>query len=109
MRNPKFLALVLCLFLVGLVQAQNIQATLNGRILDSSGASVPNVTVQVKNVETNQVTNTVTNSTGQYTAPYLQPGRYSILVEASGFKKFLRDNIVLNISQTLTVDIALEV
>ena len=100
---------VLCLLLAVPLAAQNVQATLNGRIQDPSGAGVPNVPVQVRNVETNQITSTVTNSTGQYTAPYLQPGQYSITVEAPGFKKLLRDNIVLNIAQTLTIDLTLEV
>src|SRR6185503_9785547 len=59
--------------------------------------------------ETNQLTSTVTNSAGQYTTPYLQPGKYSISVEAPGFKKLVRDNLVLNIAQTVTLDLTLEV
>ena len=98
------------LFLLAVpLAAQSVQATLTDRVLDSSGAGVPNVPVQVENVDTNQLTSTVTNSAGQYTTPHLQPGRYSITVEAPGFKKLVRDSLFLNIAQTLTVDLALEV
>src|SRR5690349_6075969 len=100
--------LLLCVLAVP-IAAQSVQATVTGRVLDSSGAGVPNVAVEARNVDTNAVTATLTNSTGQYTTPYLQPGRYSVSVEAPGFKKLIRDNLVLNIAQTLTLDLALEV
>src|SRR5437899_11240493 len=89
------LSIALLLLLTVPMAAQSVQATLTGRLFDTSGAGVPNVPVQVKNVETNQVTTTVTNSSGQYTTPYLQPGRYSVTVEAPGFKKLVRDNVEL--------------
>ncbi len=100
---------VLCLFLAAPLVAQTVQATITGRVLDSSGAGVPGAPVQVKNIETNQVTALVSDRGGQYTAPYLRPGTYSITVEAPGFKKLLRENLVLNIAQTVTVDLTLEV
>src|SRR6185503_13008004 len=99
----------LCVLLAAPLSAQTVQATLMGRVLDSSGGGVPGAPVQVKNVETNQVTALVTDRGGQYTAPYLRPGTYTILVEAPGFKKLVRDNLVLNIAQTVTMDLTLEV
>src|SRR5689334_24660645 len=98
--NHLRIASLLFLLAVSLA-AQTVQATLTGRVLDSSGAGVPKVSVQVRNVDTNQLTSTLTNSAGQYTTPYLQPGRYSVTVEAPGFKKLVRDNLVLNIAQTV--------
>ena len=80
-----------CVLFAGCMAAQTVQATLTGRVTDTSGGGVPNVTVQVRNVETNQLTSVLTDRTGQYTAPYLQPGQYSVTVEAPGFKKLLRD------------------
>jgi hypothetical protein len=89
--------------------AQTVQATLTGRVLDSSGAAVANVPVLVKNVDTNQVTRALTEAGGKYTAPFLPPGKYSVTVEAPGFKRLVRENLILNISQTATVDLTLEV
>ena len=101
--------LLLCLAIPASMSAQGVQATLTGRVSDASGAAVPGVPVQIKNVETNQVTRETTDSVGLYTAPFLQPGLYSVTVELSGFKKFVLNSMVLNVSQTAQLDIALEV
>ncbi|MGH9657114.1 MAG: carboxypeptidase regulatory-like domain-containing protein, partial [Bryobacteraceae bacterium] len=99
---------VVALFAVASVPAQEFRATLNGRVADSSGAAVPNVPVQVRNAATNEVTSSVTDGQGNYTAPFLRPGTYSIAVEAAGFKRHTRDGVVLNVGQSATVNITLE-
>src|SRR4051812_18223245 len=67
--------------------AQGVEATLKGRVTDSSGAAVPGAKIEVKNTGTNLITPTVTDSVGQYTVPFLQPGMYTLTLEAAGFKK----------------------
>ena len=100
---------LLCLvFPVGL-WAQGVQATLKGRVTDSTGAFVPGAKIAVTNTGTNVVVNTVTDSAGLYAVPFLNPGSYSVSAEASGFKKLVRQDLVLSVDQTLEVDLALEV
>ena len=99
----------LAVILTGSLAAQSVVATITGRVTDPSGAAVPNIPVQVRNVETNQVTPAITSTEGVYTAPYLRPGPYTITAEAPGFKKLVRENINVNISQTAMVDLQLEV
>jgi hypothetical protein len=70
---------------------------------------MPNVKVEVKNTGTNQIVTTVTDTAGQYTVPFLNPGSYSVTIEAAGFKKFVRENLVLSIGDTIDVDVTLEV
>ncbi len=103
---PGFFLLTLLSAAVG---AQDFRATITGRILDPSGAVVPGLTVQIRNVNTNEVISAVTDSRGTYTVPSLLPGAYSVGVETQGFKKFLREGLVLQVSQVARVDIALEV
>ncbi|SPE38875.1 conserved exported hypothetical protein [Candidatus Sulfopaludibacter sp. SbA6] len=93
---------------VGL-RAQGVQATLKGRVTDSSGAVVPGAKIAVTNTGTNVAFNTATDSAGLYSVPFLNPGSYSISAEASGFKKLVRQDLVLSVDQTLEVDLALEV
>ena len=50
-----------------------------------------------------------TNGYGQYRIDYLPVGRYTVELEASGFRRFVQQNIALNVDQTLTVDITLSV
>lgn len=91
------------------VFTQDFRATLTGRVLDQSGALVPGVTVQIRNIETNEVVRAVADSYGNYTAPFLRPGAYSVAVETPGLKRFVREGLVLQIGQVARVDITLEV
>jgi hypothetical protein len=88
---------------------QTAQATLTGRVIDSSNAAVPNVTVEVIHAETNQVVRVQTDASGVYASPFLRPGVYTVNVEAAGFKKVTRGGLALGVNQVMTVDILLEV
>ncbi len=101
---------LLWLCLLSLVSlAQEFRATLTGRVLDQNKAAVPNAVVTVRNLSTNESAVATSNSEGNYTVPFLKPGRYNITVEASGFKKYVRDNQELQVGQTATIDVTLEV
>jgi hypothetical protein len=52
---------------------------------------------------------TLTDSAGQYTVPFLQPGTYTVTVEARGFKKVVREGLSLSVGDTVGMDITLEV
>jgi Carboxypeptidase regulatory-like domain/TonB dependent receptor len=88
--------------------SQGVQATLKGRVTDASGAVVPNVKIEVKNIGTNVAVNTVTDSAGLYTVPFLMPGSYLVSAEGSGFKKYVRENLQLSVDETIDVDVRLE-
>ena len=103
-----FLCLLCLAYAAGLF-AQGGQATLTGRVTDRSGGVIPNARVEVKNTGTNITLSVETGSAGIYTAPYLPPGTYNVSIEVSGFKKFVREGLELNIGQTATVDVVLEV
>ena len=85
------------------------QSRLTGTVKDSSGAVVPGANVVVRNVETGQATSALTNLSGVYTISFLNPGRYEVSCELSGFKRFTRAGIVLETGTTTTIDIALDV
>jgi hypothetical protein len=88
---------------------QEVTGQIRGTVTDASGAVVPNATVVVTNTDRNQIFRTLqTDSTGQYVAPLLPVGRYSVAVEASGFKKFVKTGVVINVSDRLLVDASLQ-
>src|SRR5713226_1240108 len=84
-------------------------ASLLGAATDSTGSAVAGAEVTVINTGTQFVSNTVTTADGTYYVPYLNPGTYRITIEASGFKKYVRDGVVLRTDETPRIDVQLEV
>ena len=89
--------------------AQTDRGTITGTVLDPAGAVVPNATIEAKNTSTNQTYNAGTTGTGNYTLSALPAGTYEITVNASGFKKYVRPNITVQVAETSRVDATLEV
>jgi hypothetical protein len=101
-----FAILVLALLPLALM-AQN--SAIQGVIVDSSGAVVPNAAVRVTNLDTGVVQSRVTNDVGFYTVPALNAGRYSVDATASGFAPQQRPEMRLEVGQTARVDFELKV
>src|SRR5436309_7240937 len=83
-------------------------AGVNGLVLDSSGAAMPDTQVTIVNLETGAKREAVTNEGGAYQLTLLQPGRYSIAARRQGFKRVTRDSIQLEVNQVARVDFSLE-
>ncbi len=111
-RNTVVVCMVICMFSLSFsapLCAQGVQGTLRGLVTDSSGAAVPNAGIEIKNTSTNVAVNTVSDSAGLYAAPYLNPGMYTVTAKANGFKTLIRENVELNVGDTLNVDVKLDV
>ncbi|HYI97963.1 MAG TPA: carboxypeptidase regulatory-like domain-containing protein [Bryobacteraceae bacterium] len=103
-----FLRTFLVCLLVLTAFGQGERGTFNGTISDSSGAAVVGATVKILNPSTGVETTAITTDAGVYRMPSLQPSTYQITVSAPGFKTSVRQNVVLAVAQTLTVDFTLE-
>ncbi len=95
--------------LAGLVVAQESRGTIQGTVRDPQGAVVPGAAVTVRNSETNGAEVLKTNQTGHFIAPLLLPGNYTVTIEATGFKKEVRQGIVLLTADVRDVDVTLQV
>jgi len=89
--------------------AQTQSATVRGEVTDTSGAIIPRAALILTNVDQNQPRKTTSNDNGEYVFLQIPPGRYSLAVEAPGFKKFARDVFTVEVAQILGLDIQLEV
>ncbi|MFB3827745.1 MAG: TonB-dependent receptor domain-containing protein [Bryobacteraceae bacterium] len=89
--------------------AQEFKGTILGRITDASGAVVPGAQVTVTNMETNVASEVQSNAEGNYVAPFLLPGKYKVTVGSTGFRQVVRDGIIVQVNDRITVDFALEV
>ena len=103
----KNLAATLFLFSAAL-WGQTERGNITGTVSDSSGAAVPGATVTIKNLATNQTVTVTSTSAGDYNGPNLPPGDYRLEFSATGFKKTVRDNVVLTATSTVRVDGRLE-
>ena len=90
------------------LRSQEFRATLTGRVLDAAGAPIPNAKVKATNTATAESREVATDSQGNYLVPLLNPAVYSIRAEAQGFKTFVKEGLQLNVNQTATVDLQLE-
>src|SRR5438132_1027129 len=99
----------LILLLASLVSAQTGTGTLTGTVMDASAGALPGVEMTLINQDTGTKQSTLTNETGSYRFPSLLPGTYRIEAELSGFDRVTRGPITLQVSQTLAIDLTLQV
>ncbi|MFN0101624.1 MAG: carboxypeptidase regulatory-like domain-containing protein [Bryobacteraceae bacterium] len=100
--------LALCTFSLP-VLAQGTTSRLLGAVTDPSGAAVANANVTLTNEGTAATFNTVTGVNGAYTFDSIQPGLYSLSVEAGGFRKYSAKNNRVTIGQPTTINPTLQV
>src|SRR5882724_2651771 len=85
--------------------AQESRGSIEGRILDKTGALIPNVAVSATNVATNVSTKTTSNHEGNYVLSFLVSGLYQVSASADGFKTVQTQNLELRIHDRLQVDL----
>jgi hypothetical protein len=82
--------------------AQLTVGHVTGTITDASGSVIPGADVTLTNGGTNISQRTVSTSTGSYTFEQVDPGTYSLHVEAKGFSAAITNGIVVHVQQTVT-------
>jgi hypothetical protein len=90
------------------ITAQVTTGTIVGTVSDPNGV-VPGATIMIHEVNRGTTYTYATDATGSYTAPFLTPGTYRIEINVSGFKKWVRDGVILQVNQRARVDATLEV
>jgi hypothetical protein len=88
---------------------QDTRGTIVGTVTDPNGSPVASATVQVIDSSRGSTKTFTTNGEGIYRATFLPPGSYQVVVESQGFKRSVRDNVIVEIAATVTVNIPLEV
>ena len=103
---------VVLLLLTGLAAPVFAQAGattgLRGRVVDSSGAAVPGVTVTLTHVETASRRSVTTDGEGNWETRFLAPGTYTAAFELTGFKPLRREGVTVSTLEMATVDVTLE-
>ena len=97
------------LLMTGWAFAQNATGTIDGRVTDATSGSVPGAKVTIENQATNVHWSMETNSEGRFYQRYLQPGSYRITAEKAGFQRYVQNDILLDVEQTVSLTVAMRV
>jgi outer membrane receptor protein involved in Fe transport len=90
------------------IWGQSNQGGISGTVFDQNGAVVPGATVIITDLGTLKTISLTTSESGSYSFRSLDPVTYSVRVEASGFKRAIREKIKVDTATVATVDITLE-
>ena len=90
------------------LRAQESRGKITGTVTDPNKAAVPGASVTITDPARGTSVSLTTNDEGFFQAPYLLPGTYQVVVENAGFKKFIQENVILQINETRDLEITLE-
>jgi hypothetical protein len=88
---------------------QSGTSAIAGVVRDASGGVIPGAHVRVVNTDTGVAIDAFANEQAMYRVPALMPGRYRVEADADGFEPRVIAGVVLEVSQTVAVDITLEI
>src|SRR5262245_37503567 len=101
------LAFTVCVLLLAPVAlVAQTTGTVEGQVVDQSGAPLPGVSVELSSPSLQGVRTAVTSADGRYRFPSVPPGAYKVTAELSGFGK-IQKNATVTLDATATVNLSL--
>lgn len=98
--------IVACLLTIPVLA--DLTGDIQGNVLDTSGASIANAKVTIKNLGTGVIRTVMTNEAGEYSAPQMPIGTYQVSIEKDGFKA-LTLSVLVRSGEKSRADVNLEV
>ena len=99
----------LLLLLVSSVAGQDYRGKVQGSVTDEAGASVPGAQVVLRNTQTGVDVTRQSDEDGHYIFDFVEPGEYIIVIEQTGFKKAVQENVIVRNRADITVNLKLAV
>lgn len=92
-----------------LAQSQANTGTIEGFVVDASGAGVPNASVAIQNIDTNFERKLTTDGSGRFRGVLLPLGGYKVTATAPSFGSLVRAGLDLAVGQTMNLTLTLSV
>jgi hypothetical protein len=89
--------------------AQSFYGSIVGSVRDQTGAIIDSAKVDAVNLGTSERRSATTDANGNYQFVNLVPGRYRVEVEKVGFRRFMREPVVVEVQAAVRIDVGLEV
>ena len=102
-------AIVLSAVSLNPLLAQTYRGSINGSVLDASGAQVPGASVTATNVDTGVAIKSTSSSAGEFLFGDLPLGIYTVAVTAPGFATVKYDKITVSAGVIYTLPVKLAV
>jgi len=113
MRNNLVCNLLAVVFLFSVpaarLSAQYENGSLIGTVRDTTGATIPGVSVKATNVDTGVSVSSKSNSSGDYEFPSVRVGTYTVSASAAGFSDAVAQNILMTVGSRQRIDLTLKV
>src|SRR5213594_2668021 len=90
-------------------QSQITTGVVDAIVLDTSGAVLPGVDVEIRNVDTNLTRTLTTDRDGRFVALQLPPGRYTVTLKLSGFATLVQENVIVTVGEAVRLAPAMKV
>jgi len=108
------ISLPVLLLVIGLIASRNSRSqttfgSVSGAVTDETGEAIPGVQVTFTSLSTGEKRQATTGPDGRYQFVNLNPGSYGLAAEKSGFKRFSREPIIVEVQQTVAIDIQMPV
>ncbi len=108
MSKKSILAVLAIVLVCGYAAAQTPTGKILGKVIDDQGSPLPGVSVVATSPKLVGQATSISDDTGTYRLFALPSGTYTLLFTLQGFKTIKRENIPLELEQTLTLNITLE-
>ncbi len=106
--RPRLLLFAITILLaapIGLAaQTQITTGVIQGEVQDATGAILPGVDVEARNLDTNLAQTRVADSNGRFVFLQLPPGRYTVTFRLTGFATIVQENVVLTVGQAVNLN-----
>jgi hypothetical protein len=96
--------LVIASLFCGSAFAQEFRGVVSGRVTDQSGGVIPSATITLTNTGTNIVSTQTSGATGLYRFDNVDPGTYTLSVEATGFSRYVQQAFEVRSQADITID-----
>ncbi len=93
----------------GSALAQDYRGKIQGFVMDATQAAVPGAKVVLRNTHTGIEASQQSDNAGHYLFEFVEPGTYSVRVEAAGFARFMQEAITMLTRGDVTVNVQLKV
>jgi hypothetical protein len=108
-RSMAFVLALACGACMTLWAQSTTDGAIGGTIYDAQGAAVPNATITVQDISTNATQTIKADTSGFFRVTKLQPGVYSVTIEATGFTQYKADRVVVEVGRLTSLEPQLKV